>query len=83
VLGVPFALALLGRNQVIVLSALSLIGAMAATSRRWLHAGRHCRAARRAILANRAPLPGPAIAAVFLGTIILIYANPIARLFGV
>ena len=28
VLGVPFALALLGRNQVIVLSALSLIGAM-------------------------------------------------------
>jgi len=26
---------------------------------------------------------GPAIAAVFLGTIILIYANPIARLFGV
>ena len=28
VLGVPFALALLGRNQIIVLSALSLIGAM-------------------------------------------------------
>ena len=28
VLGVPFALALLGRNQVVVLSALSLIGAM-------------------------------------------------------
>ena len=28
VLGVPFALALLGRNQIVVLSALSLIGAM-------------------------------------------------------
>jgi hypothetical protein len=26
---------------------------------------------------------GPAVAAVILGTLILIYANPIARLFGV
>jgi TRAP-type C4-dicarboxylate transport system permease large subunit len=84
VLGVPFALALLGRNQVIVLSALSLIGAMGSyippvaftpvvTS--GLIGEPYMPIVRRCL--------GPAVAAVILGTLILIYANPIARLFGV
>ena len=84
VLGVPFALALLGRNQVIVLSALSLIGAMGSyippvaftpVVTAGLLAEPYMPIVRRCL--------GPAVAAVILGTIILIYANPIARLFGV
>jgi len=84
VLGVPFALALLGRNQVIVLSALSLIGAMGSyippvaftpVVTAGLLGEQYLPIVRRCL--------GPAIAAVLLGTIILIYANPIARLFGV
>jgi hypothetical protein len=84
VLGVPFALALLGRNQIIVLSALSLIGAMGSyippvaftpVVTAGLLAEPYMPIVRRCL--------GPAVAAVVLGTIILIYANPIARLFGV
>jgi hypothetical protein len=84
VLGVPFALALLGRNQIIVLSALSLIGAMGSyippvaftpVVTAGLIAEPYMPIVRRCL--------GPAVAAVVLGTIILIYANPIARLFGV
>jgi TRAP-type C4-dicarboxylate transport system permease large subunit len=84
VLGVPFALALLGRNQVIVLSALSLIGAMGSyvppvaftpvvTS--GLIGEPYLPIVRRCVV--------PAVAAIVLGTIILVYANPIARLLGV
>jgi TRAP-type C4-dicarboxylate transport system permease large subunit len=84
VLGVPFALALLGRNQVIVLSALSLIGAMGSyippvaftpVVTAGLLGEQYLPIVRRCL--------GPAVAAVILGTIILIYANPVARLFGV
>jgi hypothetical protein len=84
VLGVPFALALLGRNQVVVLSALSLIGAMGSyippvaftpvvtagvIGEPYLPIVRRCL--------------GPAVAAVLLGTVILVYANHVARFFGV
>jgi TRAP-type C4-dicarboxylate transport system permease large subunit len=84
VLGVPFALALLGRNQVIVLSALSLIGAMGSyippvaftpVVTAGLLGEPYLPIVRRCL--------GPAVAAVVLGTLVLIYANPIARLFGV
>jgi TRAP-type C4-dicarboxylate transport system permease large subunit len=84
VLGVPFALALLGRNQIVVLSALSLIGAMGSyippvaftpVVTAGLLAEPYMPIVRRCI--------GPAVAAVILGTIVLIYANPIARFFGV
>ena len=84
VLGVPFALALLGRNQIIVLSALSLIGAMGSyippvaftpMVTAGLLAQPYMPIVRRCL--------GPAVAAVVLGTLILIYANPIARCFGV
>jgi len=84
VLGVPFALALLGRNQVIVLSALSLIGAMGSyippvaftpVVTAGLLAEPYMPIVRRCL--------GPAIAAVLLGTLVLIYANSVARLFGV
>jgi TRAP-type C4-dicarboxylate transport system permease large subunit len=84
VLGVPFALALLGRNQVIVLSALSLIGAMGSyippvaftpVVTAGLIGAPYMPIVRRCLV--------PALAAVVLGTIVLIYANPIARFFGV
>jgi GntP family gluconate:H+ symporter len=84
VLGVPFALALLGRNQIIVLSALSLIGAMGSylppvSFTPMVTAGligeNYLAIVRRCLV--------PALATVLLGTLILIYANPIARLFGV
>jgi gluconate:H+ symporter, GntP family len=84
VLGVPFALALLGRNQIVVLSALSLIGAMGSymppvAFTPVVAAGMigepYMPIVRRCLL--------PALAAVILGTLVLIYANPIARLFGV
>jgi len=84
VLGVPFALALLGRNQVIVLSALSLIGAMGSyvppvaftpVVTAGVIGGEYMPIVRRCVI--------PAIAAIILGTLVLIYANPIARLMGV
>jgi len=84
VLGVPFALALLGRNQVIVLSALSLIGAMGSyvppvaftpVVTAGMIGGEYMPIVRRCVI--------PAIAAIVLGTLVLIYANPIASLMGV
>ena len=84
VLGVPFALALLGRNQIVVLAGLSLIGAMGSymppvAFTPVVTAGMigepYMRIVRRCIV--------PALAAVLLGTLVLIYANPIARFFGV
>jgi TRAP-type C4-dicarboxylate transport system permease large subunit len=84
VLGVPFALALLGRNQIIVLSALSLIGAMGSylppvaftpVVTAGLIGENYLAIVRRCAL--------PALAAVILGTLVLIYANPIAKLLGV
>ncbi len=84
VLGVPFALALLGRNQIVVLSALSLIGAMGSyippvaftpVVTAGLIGEKYLPIVRRCVL--------PALAAIILGTLVLIYANPIARLLGV
>jgi hypothetical protein len=84
VLGVPFALALLGRNQIVVLSALSLIGAMGSymppvaftpVVTAGLIGENYLAIVRRCLV--------PAIAAVILGLLILIYANPIAKLLGV
>ena len=84
VLGVPFALALLGRNQIVVLSALSLIGAMGSymppvaftpVVTAGMIGETYMPIVRRCVV--------PAIAAVILGTLVLIYANPIARFFGV
>jgi TRAP-type C4-dicarboxylate transport system permease large subunit len=84
VLGVPFALALLGRNQIVVLAGLSLIGAMGSymppvaftpvvtagmLGEPYMPIVRRCAV--------------PALAAVLLGTLVLIYANSIARFFGV
>ena len=83
VLGVPFALALLGRNQIVVLAALSLIGAMGSymppvAFTPVVAAGvvnePYLRVVRRCVV--------PAIAAVILGTLILIFANPVGRVFG-
>jgi gluconate:H+ symporter, GntP family len=84
VLGVPFALALLGRNQVVVLSALSLIGAMGSyvppvaftpvvTS--GLIGEPYMPIVKRCLV--------PALAAIVVGTLILVFANPVARLLGV
>ncbi len=84
VLGVPFALALLGRNQIVVLAGLSLIGAMGSymppvAFTPVVAAGMlgepYMPIVRRCAL--------PALAAVLLGTLVLIYANSIARFFGV
>ena len=84
VLGVPFALALLGRNQIIVLSALSLIGAMGSyvppvaftpVVTAGLIGENYLAIVRRCLL--------PALAAICLGVVILIFANPIARFLGV
>jgi TRAP-type C4-dicarboxylate transport system permease large subunit len=84
VLGVPFALALLGRNQIVVLAGLSLIGAMGSymppvAFTPVVAAGMlgepYMPIVRRCAL--------PALAAVLLGTLVLIYANSIARIFGV
>ncbi|HNV03236.1 MAG TPA: TRAP transporter large permease subunit [Vicinamibacterales bacterium] len=83
VLGVPFALALLGRNQIVVLAALSLIGAMGSylppvaftpVVAAGAIGGPYLRIVRRCAV--------PAAAAVVVGTLILIYANPVARVFG-
>ena len=84
VLGVPFALALLGRNPIIVLSALSLIGAMGSyvppvaftpVVTAGLIGENYMAIVRRCLV--------PAIAAVILGVVILVFANPIAKFFGV
>jgi gluconate:H+ symporter, GntP family len=84
VLGVPFALALLGRNQIIVLSALSLIGAMGSyvppvAFTPVVTAGvigeNYMAIVRRCLV--------PATAAILLGIIILVFANPIAKFLGV
>ncbi len=85
VLGVPFALALLGKNQIVVLSALSLIGAMGSYmppvaltpvvtgqligEPRYQNINKH--------------LIWPAVAADAVGILMIIFANPIAKFLGV
>jgi gluconate:H+ symporter, GntP family len=84
VLGVPFALAMLGKNPIIVLSAISLIGAMGSymppvaltpviTAQvigepKYGRINRHCF--------------WPAVFAVVVGVLLLVYANPIGKLLG-
>jgi TRAP-type C4-dicarboxylate transport system permease large subunit len=84
VLGVPFALAMLGRNPIIVLSALSLIGAMGSYmppvaltpviaaqvigEPKYGRINRHCF--------------WPALFAVAVGVLLLIFANPVAKFLG-
>lgn len=84
VLGVPFALALLGRNQIVVLSALSLVGAMGSyippvaftpVVTAGLIGVDYMPIVRRCLI--------PAAAVILLGIVVLIYANPIAKLLGV
>ena len=84
VLGVPFALALLGRNQIVVLSGLSLIGAMGSymppvaftpVVAAGLIGEKYPAIVRRCLI--------PAVAAVILGVLLLIYANPISKILGV
>lgn len=85
VLGVPFALAFISSNQIVVLSALSLIGAMgsffppvaltpAVTAKligepRYLAITKHCLI--------------PAAVGIAAGILMLMYANPIAKILGV
>jgi TRAP-type C4-dicarboxylate transport system permease large subunit len=85
VLGVPFALALLGRDQIIVLSALSLIGAMGSyvppvaltpvVTAKLIGEPKYSRINRYCVL--------PAAAAVVVGVVMIIFANPLAKFLGV
>jgi hypothetical protein len=85
VLGVPFALALLGQNQIVVLSALSLIGAMGSymppvaltpvVAAQLIGEPKYGRIVRIALL--------PALVAVLVGVAMLVWANPIAKFLGV
>jgi gluconate:H+ symporter, GntP family len=84
VLGVPFALALLGRNPFVVLPALSLIGAMGSyippvaftpVVTAGLIGENYLAIVRRCLV--------PALAAIILGVLVLIYANLIAKFLGV
>jgi gluconate:H+ symporter, GntP family len=84
VLGVPFALAMLGKNPIMVLAALSLIGAMGSYmppvaltpviaaqvigEPKYGRINRHCF--------------WPAAFAVVVGVLLLIYANPIGKFLG-
>jgi gluconate:H+ symporter, GntP family len=84
VLGVPFALALLGKNQIVVLSALSLIGAMGSymppvaltpvVTAKILGLPKYSEINRHCIV--------PAVAAVGVGVLMIVFANPIAKVLG-
>jgi TRAP-type C4-dicarboxylate transport system permease large subunit len=84
VLGVPFALALLGRNQIVVLAALSLIGAMGSymppvaltpvVAAQVIGEPRYGRITRYCVV--------PAVAAVAIGVLMIVFANPIAKFLG-
>ncbi|MEI6876773.1 MAG: TRAP transporter large permease, partial [Spirochaetota bacterium] len=85
VLGVPFALALLGQNQIVVLAALSLIGAMGSymppvaltpvVAAQLIGEPKYGRIVRLSLV--------PAIFAVLVGVALLVWANPIAKFIGV
>jgi TRAP-type C4-dicarboxylate transport system permease large subunit len=84
VLGVPFALAMLSKNPIIVLSALSLIGAMGSYMPPV--------ALTPVITAQVIGLPGygrinrycfwPAVFAVGIGILLLVYADPVGKFLG-
>lgn len=85
VLGVPFALAFLGSNQIVVLSALSLIGAMGsflppvaltpAVTAKLIGEARYLEITKRCLV--------PAAFGVGAGVLMLVYAGPIAKFLGV
>lgn len=85
VLGVPFALALLGKNQIVVLSALSLIGAMGSymppvaltpvVTAKLIGEPSYGAINKHCIV--------PAVAAVAVGVLMIVFANPIAKILGV
>ena len=85
VLGVPFALAMLGQNQIIVLTALSLIGAMGSymppvaltpvVTAKLIGEPHYAKIVKACFW--------PSVLAVIIGVLMIIYANPIAKLLGV
>ena len=85
VLGVPFALAMLGQNQIIVLTALSLIGAMGSymppvaltpvVTAKLIGVNDYGEIAKLCFW--------PAVAAVLVGLLMIVFANPIAKFLGV
>jgi hypothetical protein len=85
VLGVPFALALLGQNPIVVIAALSLIAAMGsymppvaltpAVTAQIIGEPRYSRISRLCLL--------PVLLAIAVGVLMLIYANPLAKFLGV
>ena len=85
VLGVPFALAMLGQNQIIVLTALSLIGAMGSymppvaltpvVTAKLIGESDYGKIAKLCFW--------PSVAAVGVGLLMIVFANPIARFLGV
>jgi TRAP-type C4-dicarboxylate transport system permease large subunit len=85
VLGVPFALALLGRDQIVVLAALSLIGAMGSymppvaltpvVAAQLIGEPKYGRIVRISLV--------PAAAAILVGLAMLVWANPLAHFLGV
>ncbi len=85
VLGVPFALAMLGQNQIIVLTALSLIGAMGSymppvaltpvVTAKLIGVNDYGEIAKLCFW--------PAVAAVLVGLLMIVFANPIAAFLGI
>ena len=85
VLGVPFALAMLGQNQIIVLAALSLIGAMGShmppvaltpvVTAKMIGEPSYMKIARLCLV--------PAIAAIAVGLLMIVFANRVAHFLGV
>ncbi len=85
VLGVPFALALLGQNPIIVIAALSLIAAMGSymppvaltpvVTAQIICEPRYGRITRHCLI--------PVILTILVGVLMLVFANPLAKLLGV
>ena len=85
VLGVPFALVMLGQNQIIVLTALSLIGAMGSymppvaltpvVTAKLIGVNDYGEIAKLCFW--------PAVAAVLVGLLMIVFANPIAAFLGI
>ncbi len=85
VLGVPFALAMLGQNQIIVLTALSLIGAMGS----YMPPVALTPVVTAKLIGERdygeiAKLCfWPSVVAVIVGLLMIVFANPIAKFLGI
>jgi GntP family gluconate:H+ symporter len=84
ILGVPFILTFLGQNLIVIASALSLIAAMGSFTPP---------VALTAVIAAQVvgepnyfkvirPLILPALVAIIIGVVLIVYANPVAKLIG-